>query len=86
MATSSLPPLHNNGDVEKGAASYHNNGDSTLHHAGHANNGVVGNTSTNSYSSAQDGGAPFNLRNVTPGGHPLDRVRTGSRPQSMRIS
>ncbi|GAA5860253.1 hypothetical protein JCM3774_000358 [Rhodotorula dairenensis] len=75
MATSAIPPLHNNGDVEKGAASYHN-GDSTLHHAGHAgttNNGVVGNTGTNSYSSVQDGGAPFNLRNVTPGGHPLDR-------------
>lgn len=62
MATA---PLHHNGDAEKGHATYHANGSDS---DGAGNN--------NSYLSAQDGGgAPFNLRNVTPGGHPLDRVR-----------
>jgi len=60
MATA---PLHHNGDAEKGHATYHANGSDS---DGAGNN--------NSYLSAQDGGgAPFNLRNVTPGGHPLDR-------------
>lgn len=76
MATTALPPLHNNGDVEKGTATYHNGDSSTLHHTSNTatGNGVVGGGNNNSYTSTQDGGAPFNLRNVTPGGHPLDRV------------
>lgn len=78
MATTALPPLHNNGDVEKGTATYHNGDSSTLHHNTNTTtgNGIVGHGggNNNSYTSTQDGGAPFNLRNVTPGGHPLDRV------------
>ncbi|GAA5859865.1 hypothetical protein JCM1840_001771 [Sporobolomyces johnsonii] len=52
-------PLHNNSaEVEKG----------TVH------NTALGGTSTGSaYASQEGGGAPFNLRNITPGGHPLDR-------------
>ncbi|KWU41226.1 hypothetical protein RHOSPDRAFT_37255 [Rhodotorula sp. JG-1b] len=76
MATTALPPLHNNGDVEKGTATYHNGDSSTLHHNTNTTtgNGIVGGGgNNNSYTSTQDGGAPFNLRNVTPGGHPLDR-------------
>lgn len=47
-------------DVEKNA----------VHHNGHSNGGVLG--GDNRYAS-QEGGAPLNLRNITPGGHPLDR-------------
>lgn len=48
-------------DVEKNG---HN------HHAG--SNGSVA-TNGNSHYASQEGGAPLNLRNITPGGHPLDR-------------
>lgn len=58
---------HTNGDVEKGANVYHNSSESGLHH-----NGVVGGHNS-TYTHPQDGGAPLNLRNITPGGHPLDR-------------
>lgn len=68
---------HTNGDVEKGANVYHNSSESGLHH-----NGVVGNHNS-TYTHPQDGGAPLNLRNITPGGHPLDRV---SRLESGRTS
>ncbi|GAA5978969.1 hypothetical protein JCM5350_004192 [Sporobolomyces pararoseus] len=40
------------------------------HHAG--SNGSVA-TNGNSHYASQEGGAPLNLRNITPGGHPLDR-------------
>ncbi|GAA5964735.1 hypothetical protein JCM21900_003016 [Sporobolomyces salmonicolor] len=52
-------PLHTTGaEVEKG----------TVH------NTALGSASTGSaYASQEGGGAPFNLRNITPGGHPLDR-------------
>lgn len=49
-------------DVEKGAHGSHHN---------HSNGSVA---NGNSHYSSQEGGAPLNLRNITPGGHPLDRV------------
>jgi len=49
-------------DVEKGAHGAHHN---------HSNGSVA---NGNSHYSSQEGGAPLNLRNITPGGHPLDRV------------
>ncbi|GAA5957346.1 hypothetical protein JCM3765_000430 [Sporobolomyces pararoseus] len=52
---------HTPADVEKNG---HN------HHAG--SNGSVA-TNGNSHYASQEGGAPLNLRNITPGGHPLDR-------------
>ncbi|GAA5830607.1 hypothetical protein JCM11251_002531 [Rhodosporidiobolus azoricus] len=54
-------PLHHN-DVEKGVAN--SNGHSSPLH---------GTTSATPAYASQEGGAPFNYRNVTPGGHPLDR-------------
>ncbi|GAA5873620.1 hypothetical protein JCM16303_001181 [Sporobolomyces ruberrimus] len=48
-------------DVEKGPNTHH-----------HGSNGSVA-TNGNSHYASQEGGAPLNLRNITPGGHPLDR-------------
>jgi len=68
MASTSTSSVHAN-DVEKNAGL---NG----HGPVHTHNGHAGHTGTSSASPAymsQEGGAPLNLRNVTPGGHPLDR-------------
>ncbi|GAA5894973.1 acetate uptake transporter family protein [Sporobolomyces salmoneus] len=42
----------------------------------HHNNGSVINNGNSHYAS-QEGGAPLNLRNITPGGHPVDNTQTG---------
>ncbi|GAA5905444.1 hypothetical protein JCM6882_003162 [Rhodosporidiobolus microsporus] len=60
MASVTGSSLHAN-DVEKGNTTPNTN--SALH----------GTTSASPAYASQEGGAPFNLRNVTPGGHPLDR-------------
>jgi len=75
MASTSTSSVHAN-DVEKNAGL---NG----HGPVHTHNGHAGHTGTSSASPAymsQEGGAPLNLRNVTPGGHPLDRVRRVQSP------
>ncbi|GAA5927732.1 hypothetical protein JCM10213_000878 [Rhodosporidiobolus nylandii] len=61
MASVTGSSLHAN-DVEKTAGTAHNN-----------NSGLVGTSSASPAYASQEGGAPFNLRNITPGGHPLDR-------------
>lgn len=66
MASTSGSSVHNGADVEKTAGL---NGHGPVHTSHH--NGAA---ATPAYLS-QEGGAPLNLRNVTPGGHPLDRVR-----------
>ncbi|GAA5971398.1 hypothetical protein JCM11641_008338 [Rhodosporidiobolus odoratus] len=61
--STSLGPLHN-GDVEKGLSQTTSN----------PHSGVVGTSSASPAYASQEGGAPFiNSRNITPGGHPLDR-------------
>ncbi|GAA5849689.1 hypothetical protein JCM9279_001980 [Rhodotorula babjevae] len=65
MASTSGSSVHNGADVEKTAGLNGHGPVHTSHHNGNA-------AATPAYLS-QEGGAPLNLRNVTPGGHPLDR-------------
>ncbi|GAA6057408.1 hypothetical protein JCM3770_000752 [Rhodotorula araucariae] len=68
MASTTDSSLHPN-DVEK-TAGLHNGapGASNMAHTGHQ-----GISSSSPAYMSQEGGAPLNLRNITPGGHPLDR-------------
>ncbi|GAA6005355.1 hypothetical protein JCM10207_002949 [Rhodosporidiobolus poonsookiae] len=65
MASVTGSSLHG-ADVEKGHTTAHST--PSQHHQG-----VVGTSSASPAYASQEGGAPFNLRNITPGGHPLDR-------------
>ncbi|GAA5991528.1 hypothetical protein JCM10908_005746 [Rhodotorula pacifica] len=69
MVSSVLSSRRHESDVEKSATMPHNR---DLAHNDHFDVIVAGN-SHDSYTSAQDGGAPIDYRNITPGGHPLDR-------------
>lgn len=75
MASTTGSSLHN-GDVEKTAGAHHANG----------SHGVTGVSTGSPAYASQEGGAPLNLRNITPGGHPLDRVRLAFEHGSARSS
>lgn len=78
MASTTGSSLHNGVDVEKTAG---------VHHAAngaHGQHGVTGVSTGSPAYASQEGGAPFNLRNITPGGHPLDRVRPCSSTEPAR--
>ncbi|BGP59325.1 hypothetical protein NBRC10512v2_000619 [Rhodotorula toruloides] len=67
MASTTGSSLHNGADVEK-TAGVHN-----AANGAHGQHGVTGVSTGSPAYASQEGGAPFNLRNITPGGHPLDR-------------
>ncbi|TNY24244.1 GPR1/FUN34/yaaH family-domain-containing protein [Rhodotorula diobovata] len=65
-SSTSSSPVHRGTDLEKASGHTH-------HGAEHAHSGHVGTSSASPAYMSQDGGAPFDVRNITPGGHPLDR-------------
>ncbi|PRQ74802.1 GPR1/FUN34/yaaH family-domain containing protein [Rhodotorula toruloides] len=67
MASTTGSSLHNGADVEKTAGVNH------AANGAHGQHGVTGVSTGSPAYASQEGGAPFNLRNITPGGHPLDR-------------
>ncbi|BGP37028.1 hypothetical protein JCM10450v2_000938 [Rhodotorula kratochvilovae] len=69
MASTTASSLHHN-DVEK-TAGLHSGVGSTQPASAHT--GHQGVSSASPAYMSQEGGAPLNLRNITPGGHPLDR-------------